>query len=278
MARGIAVTSAHSLNVGSAITPELLKLIAASDFVAMVLSGRGRDSIMYELGIARSLGKAAFIVLTEGAAPNEISGAYLRAVEDRRVADAGDDLDRFLRNAKAPPAILADVPDARTVDLSWASRELQHLRSGAAGNSRAEIFEDLIKRIFESAGADVTATDAPRNEPQVDFVVWLNEIAFEAGGPVLVECKLLRGGSGSVIKNAEAYVKRLTRAVEASDASLALLVFDHDRSHTPPSLFETPQVLSFSAEDLISTLEGGRLEKEILKRRRRAAFVRGDAE
>ena len=61
---------------------------------------------------AASLGKAALVVLTEGAAPIDISGAYLRAVEDHQLADAGDDLDRFLRNAKAPQIITVDVPEA----------------------------------------------------------------------------------------------------------------------------------------------------------------------
>ena len=61
---------------------------------------------------AASLGKAALVVLTEGAAPIDISGAYLRAVEDHQLADADDDLDRFLRNAKAPQIITVDVPEA----------------------------------------------------------------------------------------------------------------------------------------------------------------------
>jgi hypothetical protein len=100
-------------------------------------------------------------------------------------------------------------------------------------------------------------------------------VAFEAGGPILVECKVLRGGSGSVIKNVESYVKRLAKTVDESDASLAMLVFDHDRPHVPPSLYQTPKVLSFAVDELIDGLENGTLEAEILRRRRRAAFVRG---
>jgi hypothetical protein len=274
--RGVDVTTPWVMKVAATISQEVLGLIADSDFVACVIGPQRNDNLTYELGVARALGKPAFVVLAGASLPIDLSGIYVRAVEPGRMTDVADDLDRFLRNAKTPPPIRSEPPTGKTVDLGWARKELATIRSSGV-NARGPIFEYLVQRVFESAGAEVTPTDQPGRERRgdIDFIVWLNEVVFDAGGPILVECKVFQGGSGSVIKNAEVYVRRLAKTVNESDASLALLIFDHDRPHTPPSLYETPQVLSFAVEDLLDGLEKGTLEAEILRRRRRASFVRG---
>jgi hypothetical protein len=274
--RGIDVTTPWIAKPTAMISQEILGLIAEADFMACVIGPGRNEHVMYELGVARSLGKPAFIVLAGASLPLDISGIYVHAVDPGKIAEARDDLDRFLRNAKAPPPISAEPLSGKAVDLNWARKELTNIRSGGV-NARGPIFEYLVQRIFEAAGAEVTPTDQAGQDGrgEIDFIVWLNEVVFDVGGPILVECKVLRGGSGSVIKNAEAYVHRLAKAVNETDASLALLIFDHDRPHTPPSLFETPQVLSIAIEDLLDGLEKGTLEADMLRRRRRASFVRG---
>jgi hypothetical protein len=272
MAMGVEATTADMLNTGTAITQEILRMIAASDFIAVVLGERGRDNALYEMGVARALGKPAFVILTHGALGVDVSGVYLRAIDGpERIADVADDLDRFLRNAKTPTPLVGRIAGERRLDLGWARRELSTLRSRAS-RGRERQLEQLVGKIFEAVGAEVLPT-ASEGRMQVDFVVWLDQIADQTGGPMLVECKLFRGGSGSVIKNSEASVRRLERTLADSDSSIALLVYDHDRSHTPPSLYETPQVLSFAVEDLVSALEKGGFEQELLRRRERAAFA-----
>jgi len=273
-ARGIAVTAPWMMKLSAPITQEVLRLIADADFVAAVIDGTELGTVMYELGVASGLGKPAFIVVIGGQQPFDITGMVVRNVESGRISEASDDLERFLRNAKAGTQIDVRPRTSEALDLTWARAELARVRAGAS-DLRGQTFERFVKRLFESAAAELTAIDPPDLRNEIDFVVWLNDVSFEAGGPILVECKVLRGGSGSVIKNAEAYVKRLARTVDGTNASLAMLVFDHDRPNAPPSLYETPKVLSFAVDELISALENGTLGKEIIHRRRRAAFVRG---
>jgi Restriction endonuclease len=274
--RGIEVLTVGSIGVGMSITQEILRMIASADFVVAVLTSDGRDNTMYELGFSRSLGKPALVFSLGGPLAFDLQGLYVRTLDrPEQITDAADDIDRFLRNAKPTPPLMDNAPSASLGDLDWARKELLLLRSGNL-HKRGEQFEKLVARVFESAGAEVLPTGLNVEDQGVDFVVWLNEIAYElGGGPVLVECKSLLGGAGSVIKNSEVYVKQLSRTLSKSNASLALLIFDHDRSKSPPSLFETAQVLSFSIDDLIEQLEKGTFEQETIRRRRRATFVQG---
>ena len=271
--RGIAVSAPWTSKVSSPVSQEILGLISSSDFVVATVGASNRDNTMYELGVARSLGKPAFLVLLGGTLPSDLSGVYVRAIESDRITDVANDLNIFLRNAKAPRPITSAGFAENSSEMGWAREELKALR--ATNGPRERDFETLVRRIFISARAEVTQVEAPGPDGQIDFVVWLNEVAYEAGGPILVECKMLRGGSGSVIKNAEVYAKRLERAVDSSDASLAMLIIDHERPPSLSAFFETPKVLSFGAETLIDLLEKGTLQKEILDRRKRAAFIQG---
>jgi hypothetical protein len=94
---------------------------------------------------------------------------------------------------------------------------------------------------------------------------------------MLIECKYYGGGSGSVLANAKHNVQQLEKYVRASEARVALLVYDHDRSTPPPPSFETPQVLVFPVDQLIQALERGTLTDEILQQRRRASYARVSA-
>ncbi|MHC8381086.1 hypothetical protein [Pseudomonas sp. LB3P14] len=62
--RGVETTSAKLLSPGTAITQEILRLVATSDFIAVALGARGRDNAIFELSVARGQGKPAFVVLT----------------------------------------------------------------------------------------------------------------------------------------------------------------------------------------------------------------------
>ncbi len=183
MTRGIETTGASQFNAGSAVTQEILRIIAEADFVATVLGPDGQDNAMFELGVARALAKPAFIVLAGGRLPFDFNGIYVRAVEGPgRVKDAGQDLDLFLENAKTPPPIGMDAHEKPGVALDWALPELERLRSGLVRH-RGPVFEDFVGRVFEAVGAQVSPNDAEiRN---VDFVVWLDEVSYEIGGPLL---------------------------------------------------------------------------------------------
>ncbi|GMM59495.1 restriction endonuclease [Novosphingobium pituita] len=271
-AHGLETASAADVSGGTSFTREVINLIDSVDFVIFVITDESRSGVAYELGLAQGRDKPAFVVFV-GRQSLDLDNAYMVLVEDEAgIAGIAGDFDRFVRNAKRPDRSKRSTEPASIRSLDWARAELHSLRELKAPE-RYSRFEQLCAKLLRSAGAEVTEVGDSRDFG-ADLVVWFNEIAFEIGGPTLVECKFYGGGSGSVIKNSEATIRRIATAVERSDANLALLVYDHDRSTPPPSLYETPSVLSFAVEDVIQAAEQGTLEREILKRRERARFVR----
>ncbi|WNG20732.1 hypothetical protein [Cystobacter fuscus] len=284
--RGIEVTWAHDLPAATAIDSELLRQLAAADFVVAIWTSTPSPNEAFELGVAHALAKP-ILVLSVGSIERlslpsifDLRGINVVPVPElRRLTDIAPDIDRFLRHAKAPPPIVPDAPaGTRSGDLSWARKKLASIRT-MKSPLRGFALEDLVSDVFRQAGADVVRTREENDvatERDADLIVWLNDVAYEVGGPILVECKSYGGGSGSVIKNLENTVMRLDkRLVEVSGASLAFVVFDHDRPHTPPSLHETPRVLAFAVETLVDKLEQGTLAKEVLVRRHRASIKSG---
>lgn len=275
--RGIAAQGVDILPPGSPIFDEITRAIAASDFVVVVLTDRSSENTIFELGLARGMNKPTLIFTIDRAPPSDLQGFVYRALKSLdHIEEVAPDLDRFLRNAKTLPPIIKEAPRAQGTDLGWARDELKAQR-GADYGHRYRDFEALVGRVFAKAGAQVEAAGYPSDDRGVDFVVWLNDVAYALGGPILVECKVLPGGSGSVIKNAEAYVAQLNKALARSDASLGLLVFDHDRPNTPPTTFASPNVIAFSVDDLIDGLEAGTFEQQVVRRRRRATVLGGGA-
>lgn len=273
-AHGLETASAADVAGGPSLIREVINVIDTVDFVMFVITDGSRSGVAYELGLAQGRDKPAFVVFV-GRQTLDLDNAYIMLVEDEAgIAGIVGDFDRFVRNAKRPDRSKRLSEPAPIGSLDWARAELRSLREIKAPE-RYRRFEQFCAKLLRSAGAEVTEVG---DDPDfgADLVVWFNEIAFELGGPTLVECKFYGGGNGSVIKNSEATVRRIAKAIERSDANLALLVYDHDRSAPPPSLYETPSVLAFAVEDVIRAAERGTLEREILKRRERARFVRSE--
>jgi hypothetical protein len=287
--RGIDTTRAASVPATGAIGAELLKYLAEADFVVAIWTRMASPNVAFELGVAHALGKPALVLALGDETPDlpgivDLRGVNLVRVPDpRRLIDAAPEIDRFLRHAQAPPPIRPVPADPASSeqpgDMSWARERLVTIRT-MKGARRGFAFEELVAEVFRRAGAEVASTNDETgavSERDADLVVWLNDIVFDVGGPILVECKTYGGGSGSVTKNVEFTMRRMEKLIDASGAGLAFVVFDHDRPRTPPTIFETPQVLAFAAETLIEKLEHGSLATDVATRRRRAAFARGTA-
>ncbi|CAB3780287.1 restriction endonuclease [Paraburkholderia fynbosensis] len=269
---GIEAASAAEMRVGETITKEVIRLITDADFIAAVITDGPQTAVAYELGVAQGLGKPAFVIFASSPSI-DLANAYVVAVEDgMHLEGAVEDLDRFVRHAKRPGRMGQDSKSRTVHSLDWARKELDELRVSTSPD-RYQRFERLCAKIFRATGAEVSEVGQDQTIG-ADLIVWLNDIAFELGGPTLVECKFYGGGVGSVLKNSEETVRRIERVMERSDAKLALLVYDHDRKTPPPSLFETPRVLSFAVEDLIASIENLELDTVVLKRRDRALFAK----
>lgn len=270
--RGLEAANQTAIRPGQSITNEFFRMVDEADFVLMVLGGGDRTAAAYEVGVAQGMGKPVFVVFT-GAPSLHLFNAYSVALgEDRSAFALGEELDRFLRNAPARATEGPMLQRKDTPSLEWARKELLSLRDEQSADRHLR-FEALCRKVLQATGATVEAVGGGA-ERGVDLIVWFNDIAFELSGPTLVECKFYGGRAGSSIKNTEATVRQLEALLDHTDSRLALLLYDHDRATPPPSLFETPRVLSFALESIIDAAERAELENVILKRRQRAMFAR----
>lgn len=267
------------LQPGIAWSDEMTRHLASADFAVALVPATVPTNVAFEVGLAYGMNKPALVI----AAGSDMIPASLRGLSVVRVptlerlAEAGPEIDRFLRHTKRSPSVKrAASGQPKASNLDWAHSRLTLLRDEAGGR-RGFDFERIVADVLEHAGAEVQPTDPPASgrDSEVDLVVWSDDLAYELGGPMLVECKLYRGGVGSVVRNAEHAVKRLDNVVQRSDARLALLVFDHDRPGPIPAISDTPRVLALSVDELIDIVERGGLTQEVLARRGQAAYAAG---
>jgi hypothetical protein len=277
--RGVESFRADDFVPGLPLTPELLHQLEAADFMcALVNDGGVAPNILFELGAAHVLRKPIILFTTNyDRLLGALRGVYVVRATIEDLPSAATEIDRFLRHAKTLPPMDETAADRRQKpNLSWAREELAALRRERAPN-RGIRFERLVGEMFRRAGAEVIREDRPEENWTADLIVWLDDVAHEIGGPMIIECKYYGGGPGSVLANAKHTVQQLEKYVGASEARVALVVYDYDRSAPPPSSFETPRVLAFPVDQLIQALERGTLANEILQHRRRASYARVSA-
>jgi Holliday junction resolvase len=286
--RGVKSFRADDFVSGLPLTPELLRQLEAADFMCALVNDSGSaPNILFELGAAHVLRKPIILFTTNyDRLLGGLRGVYIVKADIEDLASAASEIDRFLRHAKALPPIETGAGLRQKPNLAWAKEELTALRRDGT-RDRGVRFEHLVGEIFERMGAEVIRGDRSEKDWAADLIVWLDEVAHEIGGPIIIECKYYGGGSGSVLMNAKHTVQQLEKhAVQqlekyigASEAKAALIVYDHDRSTSLPSTLaiETPRVLVFSVDQLIQALEQGTLANEILQHRRRASYARMSA-
>ena len=277
--RGVETFRADDLAPGLPLTPELLRQLKASDFVcALVNDGGAAPNVLFELGAAHVLRKPIILFTTNyDRLLSALQGVYvIRAnIEDLPSVEA--EIARFLRHAKALDHLDETAADGRQKpNMSSAKEEWAALRREHPPD-RGMQFERLVGEIFRRAGAEVIREDRSEKDWTTNLIVWLDDIAYQIGGPMIIECKHYGGGPGSVLANAKHTVEQLEKYIARSEARLALLVYDYDRRAPSLSSIETPQVLVFPVDQLIEALEHGSLANEILRHRRRASYARVSA-
>jgi hypothetical protein len=240
------------LKPGAMWSDELTRYLAEADFVVAIVSPSVPFYVGFELGLAHGMSKPALVIATDDTiVPESLRGVFvIRMGKAMQISDLVPDIDRFLRHSRRAKPIQHRPPERpAATDLTWARARLSSLREENDGR-RGYDFERLIADVFERAGADVTAIDPKwtNDGDRADLVVWLDELAQEMGGPIVVECKFNLGGTGNFARNAERSVRQAEQYVQRSSAKLALLIFDHDRSHDLPAIPETPFVLAFPVD------------------------------
>jgi hypothetical protein len=278
--RGVECLRPEDLLASGAVwSDELTSHLTTADFVVAIVPPSSPAQVAFELGLAHGLSKPALVIVAgRTVMPEELRGLTTARISDLgHISEAVPDLDRFLRHSKRTRSDTRPTSRGQGPDYMGSARErLANLRGEAYANREFEL-ERLVADVFEHAGAEVQLEARPSaNDDRVDLIVWSDDLAFEMGGPILVECKIYRGGIGSIAKDAEHTMRRLEELVQRSDAArLAILVFDDNRTAEMPPLRDTPRVLAFPVEQLLDAVERGTLTDEVLTRRRQAAYARG---
>ncbi len=269
--RGIECFRPEEIVAGGSISDEIFGHVAQADFVAASVRGGITTNVAFELGAAYALHKPILLFsASEADFPTDLRGVYVVRTDPDSVDDTAHDIDRFLRHAGDRVRSAAHETKSETVaDFGWARRRAAALHQ-LRGAERDQALEALVSDLFTRASASVVSA-AGVSDSGADIIVWLNDLVFETGGAMIVECKHFGGGTGSVIKNKQDIETRLVKLVASSDSRVGLLVYTHDRPLNRLGVSGSGNVLSLPLEHLIDTLEGGNFTSLVIRHRRRAA-------
>jgi hypothetical protein len=260
---------------GQDIAQAILAAVRAADFVCLVLAERAPSpNVGFEAGLAAGLGKPVLALTFGKTVPFQVtSGVQIIRFKDEDVSSALQDIRRFLRHVRPR----RDEPQPTgTIDAQRiaVANTLERLRQANSPGEREAGLISAVADLFERQGSEVLREDEKAKEGRPDLLVWSDPLSTDLGGPVIIECKYYKGGSGSVLANARNELGQLANYVERSHAKLGLLVFDHDRP-TDLKLTEqdTPKALAFYIGDLVAAVASGTLTDEIWRRQARASRI-----
>jgi hypothetical protein len=269
-ARGMACIRSDDIAPGP-LTGELLRHLEAVDFMCASANDATGAHVLFELGAAYMLGKPIILFTTTyDRLFGGLRGIYVVKATIDDLPTVSAEIDRFLQHAKPlGPTNEAAEPRQRP-NLSWAREELTALRRDEPAD-RGLRFERLLSEIFRRTGGEVVQEARFGSDQTADLIVWLDDVAAEVGGPIIVECKYSLQGSGDSLMNA---VKQVEKYIDASSAAFGLVVYDHSRPVPRPPWPDTPRVLTFRIDELIQALENGSLAEQVVQRRRGASYAR----
>jgi TIR domain len=276
------IFTAHDIEPGQAFSSTILSALRAADFVCVILSDAPLSAnIAFEAGLAIGLGKAVLALSQGTGVPFDIGhGVQVLRLKAGDPSSVAPDIRRFVRHVKPRPVPSPTVTSSNHASVETAAAELNRLRTtNAPGRERALV--DVVAHLFNEPGLEVMREEPIPNGQRPDLLLWSDPLVAELGGPLIIECKYYRGGSGNVVANARHALRQLQSYIEHSSAGLGLLVFDHDRPRELKlSQYDSPKALAFFVGDLIDTVRAGKLTDEIWRRRARAARLKeppGDA-
>ena len=270
---GLGVETVRADLVTSSATPlsEISKAIEEADFFVLV-TGRtlSKSNTAFEFGLALGMSKPVLVIAMDRRPEFDFAtNVHLIKVKHKDLSSVRQDIDRFIRRMVTSEQTLPTREISN--EYTWVKRELKNLREDQGGKSERHLTE-FVARLFETQKAEVLRESRDKKGNQSDLYIWSDDLVAALGGPLAVECRYYRGGTGSVKSNARHALKKLTAFVETSTASLGLLVFIHDRPTTLSiKEYDTPKVLTFSVDDLIDSCISNSLTKEVIQRRNHAA-------
>lgn len=269
--------TAHDMSPGESIAPTILGALRAADFICLVLAEEPPSAnVAFEAGLAIGLGKPVLALSRQPCVPFDVGqGLQVIRLKSRDLSPALSDIRRFVRHIRPKIETSSSPPLPDWTAAQKARVELMRARRSSSANERGRCLVDVVVHLFDQPGIELLQEGSTAASDRPDLLLWSDSLVSELGGPLIVECKYYRGGSGSVLLNARHALQQLATYVERSSAGLGLLVFDHDRpTDLTLSRYETPRALSFYVGDLIETVGAGKLTDELWRRRARAARLR----
>lgn len=256
----------RDLSTGSGVE----RAIREADFVcAVVVQGAQSGNVLFELGLARGIGRPLFVIVDDLAAlPVELREVSVVRAKLSELEAIEFHLDAFLQHALKSPRGSRHVSSPRSAErVQWSDNALAQLK-GLPPAERGFRLEDFVAHLFEQAGAVVSRNERPQADQGLDMVVWLDALEPVMANPLMVEVKAGRIEEAH-LRSAEAQIRRYFEKVPAG----AGMVVYHDWSGTdhPRDNVAAPNVMRFSVRQLARLVQAGELAAEIIRQRNRAS-------
>jgi nucleoside 2-deoxyribosyltransferase len=210
--KGIEAVLPFELEItGANFREQIEKAIRKADFLIAVLTGNiGNANVFFELGYAWAKRKRVVLIQSrEVELPANLSGfAMLRAEPNDRQKLASL-LDQFLNQEK--PIKLRTQELEKTRPLSSRAKDLTDHLKNLGDRATHKEFENIILTAFRESGIQALAEPQSKDR-RYDLALWLDELQYVVGNPVLVELKTrLTPASAKAVKRQ--FLERVDREV-----------------------------------------------------------------
>lgn len=261
--KGIKWSDQTRITVGTSWLDVFNQELTRSDFVCAILPAKNPGNILFELGIAWAKGKP---ILAFTASAMSIPGAIMSLTSVR--SDVTDPegvrlaLSAFLEHARPKPLRRSLRPPKKSQGRSGQPTTI-------SATSPLD-FELQTAELLQKVGLIVSEPNENR-DLGADFAIWIDELEYSLGNPLLVEVK---AGvlSPEGLREAAA---NLRRQVLATHGRSALLIYWDRRNRefpSPPSGW--PLVLQLSGSHLTTLVSEGNLIQELIRLRNNAVHGR----
>lgn len=184
---------------GANFHEQIEKAIRHADFLIAVLTDdKGNANVFFELGYAWARRKRVVLIQSpDFELPANLSGFAMLRVEPNDKPKLTSLLDQFLNQQKTIKSRPQELDKTRP--LSTRAKELTlHLQKLGAQATHDE-FEKIILTAFRESGIQVLSEPQSRHR-RYDLALWMDELQYVVGNPVLVELKtrLTKAGAKAV--------------------------------------------------------------------------------
>ena len=251
--RGVRILSPDNFE-NTSLHSNVLNLVSNADLVVGVITRKRRSqSVLFELGQAVALDRqiVVFAPPKDEYLPLELQQFVVLRISLLNRAAIDFAFDQVLSAPSAPKKvekIRANKPTGMGARMS----AFMDQADAAVATNEGHKFEELIAQAIRESGVEIIV-EAPQKNRRVDLVVWSDVFQALFGHPLLIEIKI-RLSSESDVRHA---LRECAQMAAEAGAIWSLLVYGDGPSSSKKSWVSVaPNVLSISAQDLLSKMRG----------------------